>query len=180
MMPSEKSDSSKSKANEHPERILPRLTNICVTTAFSIRIKLFLSTSENSVLKYISVKQSHCLHPGLSHIRSRDLLPAHLALLLSCSHQLLRQLRMFTELQLVKKKSHLSKHLVRKRQQQQQGFISCLLCYALAQSLSLTHYRLLGCLQLMHSTVMAPNMFKPPTFTFVSLTDDISVTKPLY
>lgn len=59
MMPSEKSDSSKSKANEHPEWILPRLMNICVTTAFSIRIKLFLSTSENSVLKYTSVKQSN-------------------------------------------------------------------------------------------------------------------------
>lgn len=59
MMPSEKSDSSKSKANEHPEWILPRLTNICVTTTFSIRIKLFLSTSENSVLKYTSVKQSN-------------------------------------------------------------------------------------------------------------------------
>jgi len=45
MLPSEKSDSSKSKADEHPEWVFSRLMEVCVTTTLYVRIKLFLFAS---------------------------------------------------------------------------------------------------------------------------------------
>lgn len=78
MLPSEKSDSSKTKANEHSEWVFSRLMKACVTTTSYVRIKLFLPASRISSLN--TLLQSHWLYPQLFYIRIGDLLPAHLML----------------------------------------------------------------------------------------------------
>lgn len=174
-MPSEKSNLSKSKANEHRQWIFPRLMKVCITTAFYIRIKLFLLTSQNPQLKHTSLKPSNATgctqdssHHSVIYSPFTSCSKKKQQLMFSCLRYLYKQIKdtVYRIVPCQKNRTYLTIYVENKQINWDHDLPFVL--HSGTRHFRLNNQRLVICIQLMLATMIAPDLSFSPLPLFPS------------